>query len=256
MTSTRLVPGALKDINREEVDQKIRAAVPMSNNVRKRPALNMEREFPWEWVQKELFIFMSKFNGKFGTSFSCPTIDYWWFQNMCKRVGVDENYAVNSIGTLGGGNHFIEVGMDDDEYPWITVHSGSRNLGLKAANYWQKKAISKMTDVRAMTKRTAIKELKDSGHPELIEDRVKEALDPLKCSKELAYLNADQGDELIGYLVDAVFLNFYASENRSHMMASIHSALELPEVIEGIETVGELVSDHCTDCAVVHRIIG
>lgn len=49
----------------------------------------------------------------------------------------DYDYVTNSIGTLGGGNHFIEIDKDDDGYLWLTIHSGSRNFGLKIATYHQ-----------------------------------------------------------------------------------------------------------------------
>lgn len=50
--------------------------------------------------------------------------------------------ALKSIGTLGGGNHFIEIQRDDSDYIWIMIHSGSRNLGFKVANYYNELAIS------------------------------------------------------------------------------------------------------------------
>lgn len=46
------------------------------------------------------------------------------------------------IGTLGGGNHFIEIQKDQDDFVWIMIHSGSRNLGYKVAAYYNKKAIA------------------------------------------------------------------------------------------------------------------
>lgn len=45
------------------------------------------------------------------------------------------------VGTLGGGNHFIEIQRGSDGYIWIMVHSGSRNIGYTVANYYHKKAI-------------------------------------------------------------------------------------------------------------------
>jgi len=53
---------------------------------------------------------------------------------------VDTNRALLSIGTLGGGNHFIEVGQDDDGVLYIIVHSGSRNLGKQVCEYYQNAA--------------------------------------------------------------------------------------------------------------------
>jgi len=50
------------------------------------------------------------------------------------------NNAKKSLGTLGGGNHFIEIQKGDDGHIWIMIHSGSRNLGLKVANHYNKLA--------------------------------------------------------------------------------------------------------------------
>jgi len=55
-----------------------------------------------------------------------------------KHVDIDR--AALSIGTLGGGNHFIEVGQDDDGVLYIIVHSGSRNLGKQVCEYYQNAA--------------------------------------------------------------------------------------------------------------------
>lgn len=49
--------------------------------------------------------------------------------------------ALKQLGTLGGGNHFIEIQKGDDGYIWLMVHSGSRNLGLKVAQYYNQLAI-------------------------------------------------------------------------------------------------------------------
>jgi len=49
--------------------------------------------------------------------------------------------AALSIGTLGGGNHFIEIQQGSDGHVWIMVHSGSRNLGKQVADYYNKKAV-------------------------------------------------------------------------------------------------------------------
>jgi tRNA-splicing ligase RtcB len=49
--------------------------------------------------------------------------------------------ALHQLGTLGGGNHFIEIQKDQDGYIWIMIHSGSRNLGYKVADYYNKLAI-------------------------------------------------------------------------------------------------------------------
>lgn len=50
------------------------------------------------------------------------------------------NSATKQLGTLGGGNHFIEIQQDDAGYIWLMIHSGSRNFGFKTANEYHKKA--------------------------------------------------------------------------------------------------------------------
>jgi tRNA-splicing ligase RtcB len=49
--------------------------------------------------------------------------------------------AAFQLGTLGGGNHFMEAQHDEDDYIWLMVHSGSRHTGLRLANYYQGKAV-------------------------------------------------------------------------------------------------------------------
>jgi tRNA-splicing ligase RtcB len=49
--------------------------------------------------------------------------------------------AMTQLGTLGGGNHFIEIQKGNDGHIWLMVHSGSRNLGFKVANYYNRLAI-------------------------------------------------------------------------------------------------------------------
>lgn len=55
-------------------------------------------------------------------------------------VSQEYERAMYQIGTLGGGNHFIEIQQGSDGYIWIMVHSGSRNIGYRVANYYHNKA--------------------------------------------------------------------------------------------------------------------
>lgn len=57
---------------------------------------------------------------------------------ICKQ---EYESARKQLGTLGGGNHFIEIQCDTEGYIWIMIHSGSRNLGKKVAEYYNKKAV-------------------------------------------------------------------------------------------------------------------
>lgn len=64
-----------------------------------------------------------------------------WSIDEMPIVKKEYENAQTQIGTLGGGNHFIEIQKGSDGYIWIMIHSGSRNLGLQVANYYNKRAI-------------------------------------------------------------------------------------------------------------------
>lgn len=63
-------------------------------------------------------------------------------EDICDRTEQDTDRVLRSLGSLGGGNHFIEIDKDDDGNKWLLIHSGSRNFGLKVANWHQKIAKS------------------------------------------------------------------------------------------------------------------
>lgn len=69
---------------------------------------------------------------------------YEWFEQLRYSTAVkseERDYIGRSIGTLGGGNHFIEVDKDDDDSKYLVIHSGSRNFGVKVCEKWQNIAI-------------------------------------------------------------------------------------------------------------------
>ena len=66
--------------------------------------------------------------------------------DMLKRIDQKEHMFYNSIGTVGGGNHFVEVGVTPEGNYAFTVHCGSRNLGQKVWKYWKMEA-GKLTGV-------------------------------------------------------------------------------------------------------------
>ena len=62
------------------------------------------------------------------------------FENMHDVCEREYTSALNQLGTLGGGNHFIEVQKGSDGHVWVMIHSGSRNLGKQVADHYNKKA--------------------------------------------------------------------------------------------------------------------
>lgn len=70
--------------------------------------------------------------------------DQEWNHERIKRTAVMDaifnRNGLKQVGTLGGGNHFIELGYDQDDMVWIIVHSGSRGIGHSTATHYMKKA--------------------------------------------------------------------------------------------------------------------
>lgn len=119
------------------VDENIRKVVPVGFNIH-----SGKKYLPSHIAveaQKELNVFTKKFNDITDNDF--VPVDYyseWYVTNICKKINTDVSQIVNAMGTLGGGNHFIEIDIDEQGYIWSVVHTGSRNFGLKIANYHQK----------------------------------------------------------------------------------------------------------------------
>jgi RNA-splicing ligase RtcB len=130
-----------------------------------------------------------------------------------------------SIGSLGGGNHFIELGKDDQDNLYLVIHSGSRNLGKQVAEHYQKLAIdlcSGKEDYYVKRERI-IKEYKEMGKRKDIQRALKELkakYDALKPSypKDLCFLTGVYREQ---YLHDMNICQEYASLNRETMASII-----------------------------------
>lgn len=95
------------------------------------------------------------------------------------RIGFNRHSVANQVGTLGGGNHFIEIG-ESSSGKWIFIHSGSRNFGLTVAKYYQAIAVEKQ--VLATPKGLECLSLEDEGY---------EYLRDMGIAQEIAKLNRE-----------------------------------------------------------------
>lgn len=68
-------------------------------------------------------------------------------EGMSIELGLDYSKVVRALGTLGGGNHFIELDKDPQDRIWVTIHTGSRNFGLQVCNHHQRKAKALMNEM-------------------------------------------------------------------------------------------------------------
>lgn len=131
------------------------------------------------------------------------------FINYNCRDHINENKAILSIGTLGGGNHFIEVDKDSEDNLWIVIHSGSRHLGVDVTEYYMKEGN---------------KILKEKG---------------IEVPYELTYLEDDLKTQ---YLNDVQLASRYAAVNREAIMYEILKGMKLKEV-KRIESVHNFIRD-------------
>ena len=134
--------GILRDISRKELDIIIRNRIPFGPKVHGgKGVFDIEDKFFWLNLNFDLVKFTTKFNSKYGTSYSYREMDYREFTIICKKINMDSERAILSLGTLGSGNHFIEIDKSKNtkDY-WASVHSGSRQFGSKVCMYWQRKA--------------------------------------------------------------------------------------------------------------------
>lgn len=184
------------------LDHRIREAVPTGTDICAKNSLN----------EKEFFKFL---NAQYNRARSAAPdlineatrIDARFITDFCKRIKLQEGIFYKSIGSLGGGNHFIEYGEDDEIGDgWLTIHCGSRNLGVKVANHWHNIA----------------------NNP-----------------KRAEYIGYLWGDSLNGYLSDMIIAQAYALYNhhiiRDRIMAIIRK-INKAKCVESIFTTHNYIS--------------
>ena len=131
------------------------------------------------------------------------------FKNLRSSEHVNVERANLSIGSLGGGNHFIEVDKSEDGRLYLVIHSGSRNLGVGVCSYYQNLAYKKLNNLSAK-KKELIESLKAQGREKDINAEIRKLKQP-KFSKELAYV---EGQDFEDYINDMEFVQQFASLNR------------------------------------------
>jgi len=138
-------------------------------------------------------------------------------ENLAGLVGVSKDTLYLSIGTLGGGNHFIEFGRDDNGEYWVTIHTGSRNFGKMVADYYQNMAMKRNADIRE-----EIKELKKWFSGEKLGEEIQKLHDTNKVERGLEYL---EGAELDEYIEAMNVAAMYANINRYTILNTILKVL-------------------------------
>lgn len=126
-----------------------------------------------------------------------------------------------AIGTLGGGNHFIEISMDEDsEEFYLIIHSGSRNLGKQVADFYQNLAAQLSSLSLSVEKAALIERLKEEGRHKEIASELKKLSENVP-KKNMEYLQDQVMDD---YIHDMKIVQEYASFNRHVIAAEIMNA--------------------------------
>lgn len=143
----------------------------------------------------------------------------------CLRELKETKKFNRAIGTLGGGNHFIEIDADNKGNKYLVIHTGSRNLGKQVADYYQNLAIELCSGKEEMYKKKEeiIKKYKEQGRKSEIQQALKELEKEYKNNKpnlpkELCYL---EGKHREMYLHDMKICQEYASLNRLQIAKQI-----------------------------------
>lgn len=140
----------------------------------------------------------------------------------CRSKLKQRERLYRAVGSLGGGNHFIEIDEDDKRNKYLTVHTGSRNLGKQVAEYYQEKAIK---SVNGFDPTELIERLKSEGREKDIQAELENAKRAApKLDNALCYL---QGEDLEAYMHDMRLCMRFAEINRRTIAEKLCSGLKL-----------------------------
>lgn len=203
-----------KDLDLSILDYRIRKVIPMGQELNKKSIVS-EKEF-FKFLKQRL----SRAESLWPDLVSYTDLDDMdkFITKFCRRIGMDLSVFWRSLGTLGGGNHFIELGRRESGDITLTIHCGSRNLGVRVLSYWKNRASNHSTILK--------KQLKDgiSEIRELYKDdrqRIGIEIEKLKSSKKFdnpgnRFLECKE--DISGYLCDVFFAQAYAEYN--HLLIS------------------------------------
>lgn len=145
---------------------------------------------------------------------------------------INAEKAEKSIGTLGGGNHFIEADRGSDGSIYIVIHSGSRHLGVEVASYYQNEAYRRLKKNSGKDIEKFIEKLKLEGKQKSIQSELKK-LNLSDIPKNLAYT---EGELFRQYIHDMKLTQSFALINRQAMMQEIIKGMKL-HVTERFSTI-------------------
>lgn len=229
--------GCILPSSLDNLDNAIRKQVPFGFDTHSKPLINLERQYDWKSLEHVIHMKMYSFATKNNIKYNAIPIDYKWFEKRLDVIGANRTRISNSVGTVGGGNHFCEVGVDENSNFWITVHTGSRNLGKCVCDYWQNKAINLIKQDKQELINAKVKEIREKCKGSDIQSSIKQARENLCMdnipNKDLCYL---EGENSIHYLEDMMVAQEYAKLNRDYIIKQIIKILNV-NIVDEITSV-------------------
>lgn len=139
---------------------------------------------------------------------------------------INHDRAEKSLGTLGGGNHFIEADKGEDGSIYIVIHSGSRHLGVETASYYQNEAYRRLNKSSKNDIDELVARLKSQGKDKQIQKEITALKNTKRTDipKQLAYC---EGDLFEQYIHDMKIVQKFAMLNRKAMMNEIIKGMGL-----------------------------
>ena len=208
------------DIDFEKLDNVIRAFIPAGHDVH--DISGPKGAELYEWIGK-----MHEETRKGVLRYLCEL-----------NTPINTTYEIQRLGTLGGGNHFIEIDKAEDGQCFLVIHSGSRHLGIEICSHFMKIANEGQQgslEYHRQERLAMIEQMKEAGRHREIPDAIKEFDSRFKPAEpsSLAYV---EGDNLHKYLNDMKIAQWYASDSRNLMADIICKAMSW-NVIGRWETV-------------------
>jgi len=167
---------------------------------------------------------------------------------LCCARHVDLLRAERSIGTLGGGNHFLEVDRDDDGNLYLVVHSGSRHLGVEVASHYQQAGYKALNRADDASVEALVARMKAEGREKEIPKEIKRLKNArqTRIPKALAYVS---GDLFAQYIHDMRIVQRFAMLNRQAMVDVIVKEMKL-HVEEQFSTIHNYID---TDARILRK---
>ena len=202
-----------------EFEHKVKTKVPFGFNINDSVVID----------EKDFYRFLTKGFNKYASVWpemlrGLPNVvTEKWVSDVLQRIGMDEGMFYKSLGSVGGGNHFVEYDESDD-LGGVTLHFGSRNFGVKVCKYWMNVANKPVSGKERKEMTAAFKKeyMKSHDSMEGFNEALKAHLATATEGKVSGYLH---GDEMRGYLCDMAFAQLYAQYNHKTVQDTIKEIL-------------------------------